>query len=335
MKEGSLTIIAIFSILMIGFALSGCVGQPPALVEEEDKGGMIGLTPEFAPSAPPRTIFVDELFDIIVTLKNEGGYDVNTSDASIFIHGVDLSVYNAANNANYVSDKGYLNKILDFELLKATLGEDGTIPGGIGDVSFGNLTRGSYGIAEGGKSSDEFFATVCYKYQTEDKASVCLGKPSIAKEAMKAELACEPGKAEKPIAVGAGSPIRVTKVEVYPLSTGTNFIIDIENKGDGDVFWVIEDITTNWGKCMDLKPGELNKVNVVKIMAGSDEICADSYKTVTMRKESGKITGQIRCTEASLSTEMISSPTPKDLVVTLEYYYKDQTSQEVTIKRVG
>ena len=334
-KMEKIIILAIVSVLMIGLiGLSGCVGQapPPEPVEKE---GFTGLSVEFATSAPPSTLYVDELFDVILTVKNEGGYDVNptntTNKSAVFVHGVDLSVYGGSNNTNTVTGKGYLMKVVDFDLPKATVSGEDTIPGGIGDVNLGILTRGSSGIAEGGKTEDKFFATVCYNYQTEDKSKVCLGKEGFEETAT--EEACEPGTADKPTAVGTGSPIRVTSVEVYPLSTGTNFIIDIENKGEGDVFWTAS--MTNWGKCLDLGHAELNKVNIVSIKAGADEICSNDYKTVSLKEEGGKITGQIRCTESNLSTDLISSPTPKDLVVTLEYYYKDQASKDVTAKRAG
>lgn len=375
MKKRELVVLAI-SVFMVALLIgsSGCIGQKKDEPKKEAAitGGLKGVSAAFVAGAPLDPILVNDPFEVIVTLKNEGGYDIEKNQAAVFLHGIDFASYSVAEGGScvYNASENRLEEIIGSKLGKATLGADGAIsPGDSYDASFGpqcQLTRKAIAIPEGGKGADTFLATFCYRYQSKDKSRVCLG--TKGKETT-GEEGCIPGAASKPEAIGVGAPIRAAGVSASPVSNGFRFNIDIKNVGGGTVFLVEPSGSTSGSAASGSATGVPNVGTLlattiplaVGIGLSSDAEALSQWRTcmelspadlnkvkvisikIGEKKICGDVTsvrlnsegiGTIRCSE-TMETLRAGAPYWGDLIVELDYNYKAQISKKVTIEHAG
>lgn len=206
------------SILLISaiIILSGCgtnIGTTPFATNY--KTGTGGIEARFLQGSPPSIVFEDRPFEISIELKNTGGYDV-------------------------VADQGVVNIITDpaSQLLEAseqTFSAEGkSLNNPQGAIDVKTFQAKAAKIPSPSEQQDSTIqAQICYPYQTDLSASICIDTD------IENKLAKKPCKLTNPSFSGQGAPVAVTNVQTELIPLGDKiiprFTLTVANKGSGQV----------------------------------------------------------------------------------------------------
>jgi len=200
----------------------GCGGpkeEDYPITDKDFKKGTAGLEFEFYESGPPSNVFEEEEFEIVADIWNKGAYTTNMV---------------------------YLTTIVENDYMELT-GEPKTqvVPTDVEklqgrSVSFPEGTSTHFSVKAKAKKLDllsvqhtsPVILTACYNYMTEVAEDVCIDPDPNSK----ANKVCE---IQDITMADQGAPIAITKIETKVLPDGDQvslqFVLHIENKGDGEV----------------------------------------------------------------------------------------------------
>lgn len=230
-------IILVTSILL--FFILGCTSSSSTKTTKEIdvRIGFNGLLMEFLKNTPPQKIFEDDVFPVVIKVRNNGAYSLEKDSKAILSLGV---------------EKDYTKKV---ELLAG--GKIQKLDGNAATFNLEGRTKInvkgeeeviSYNIQAGKVDPQSEFhistviSTLCYPYQTELDATVCIDTDISG---------IRPGKKvcklqDLVFNNGQGAPVAITKIEVQMLPTQESqsqgygrikpqFLIFVENRGQGTV----------------------------------------------------------------------------------------------------
>ena len=242
----------IFFVLLSGLLLIvGCIGGNKDKTLSDIHMGFDGVNVEFIKGTPPPNIFEKSSFPVGLIIKNDGAYSVNyksspttktTDESAVLILNVEED-YNCVDafdgSGNFFAISNDVNKcsINKNSIKKIKFGIDGKTefnPKGYEEiVMFNVITRQLEPQSESHSSS--LYATLCYPYETRFTDTACIDTDILG--ARFKQKVCK--SEDKDYPKGQGAPIAVTRVESRMLDKDNkiipNFIIHIENRGNGNV----------------------------------------------------------------------------------------------------
>ncbi len=259
--------------LILGFALvfiiSGCIGLVPGGDTKAASSlykGTKGIEMSFVNNAPPKRVFGDTPFNVIVRVENKGAYDVGfEKEKGIFVITpesgyVDFKSIDESDGVEYNGQEKSSSFSVRGRSLSNPVGEEIVVNSYLGARELSSLSN----IHE-----SSVFATACYPYQTKLSTTVCIDPDFYNLAGV--EKACE--VKDLLFLTGQGAPVAITKIEVKIAPAEDNlvkpeFIVHVQNKGIGEV--VKKDSYMSACGARGGKPNEENKYFNV-IMINKDE----------------------------------------------------------------
>jgi len=246
---------------------------------------------------------------------------------NVYVGGISLKDYGAGAvdattgallNANYLAGSDLLIDRNAY-VLYAIRNEGGAkIPGGMGNLNFGT-TVAQLKVPDGYMDVKATFeATMCYPYRTIGVATVCTGDIKPGEEAV-----CKSN--EDKSVESSTAPVVITKVRQAGARQSQTFTINFENKGTGTPY--VKTFTgLDTDNCVtNLDKIDRNYVTVSSIRVGETGEALDcSGSKVSMAA------GTVNCHYTSTTTAVSEA----QLLIELDYSYKDKVTEEYTIKGV-
>jgi hypothetical protein len=269
------------------------------------RSGTQGLEVVFATDAPPSKVYSGSFLNMVLEVKNKGAFNIENTNAKVYLTGYDPTA---------IKFEGFDNKNKYKKIMvPETIGKNAYMPdGGYNIIQVKESDKVSVPFGESYKP--KIMASTCYKYYTLASPTVCVvsNPESILKDKV-----CKPDTITMS---SQGAPVAVTKVEEEVMQQMLNFIITVENVGNGKV---IDQNKLN--NCpFNLEHSDLNIVDIgVEMSGGGEVVCTPGDKRV--RLVNGK--GVIFC---KIPIEMQTSYTTP-LLLTLNYGYSSSIIREVEI----
>ena len=371
MKQNNMIFFVLLSVLIF---VSGCLGG-----NSKDKTlsdihiGFDGINMEFIKGTPPPNTFEKSSFPIGLSIKNIGTYSVNydsnsatkTADESaVLLLNVEKD-YNCVDSFDgsgkffAISDNVNKCTINKNSIQKIKFGIDGKTefnPKGYEEtVMFNVITKQLEPQSESHSSS--LSATLCYPYETRFTDTACIDTDILG--ARFKQKVCK--SEDKSYPKGQGAPVAITKVESRMLDKDNkiipNFIIHIENKGNGNVIKRRNDAQETTppqatqmsnidevcsSKRLDPADRDFNTV-VLRAYLGAEtpdnELDCEPKKTPEDKGREGyvRLVGNkdiIRCSlPESASISKNTQPYTSPLIIILDYGYMSSISAKYAIER--
>ena len=295
----------IAAVLFIGLVgLSGCLDLPifsDKAPKEEAAfvGGTVGLQGTFLQL--PQRIFQNTELNIILRVENKGEATVPQGAAQFTLNNAGAFQISQAIQTNV---DGALERVKKF----------GASVQSSDPIDFNWTSPGPQGLILTEEQAIPFSVDLCYPYSTFAVAKGCAARTNESG-------VCEPD-AFKTVQ-NSGSPIQVTSLRnvAVPRADGTlelALIMEIENRGNGDVF----NTTT---ACSNLESGYLDKADVKAISFGGRErpfTCTPST-SLSFINDEAKTTCRI--------TVNAAADVEDDLLIELAYYYRERVSSSISV----
>lgn len=201
--------------------------------------GTKGIEFEFLSKAPPKRVFENQIFDIILRIENEGTYDVKADGETyegILVITPESGYVDFLEEENIKRGSGRFVKYISegqsrFNLQGRSIiyskGEDSLVYNRLRTRELSSLSQ---------LHNSNVFATICYPYQTKLSTDVCID--TDIHNLQPVDKACE--SKELTYSGGQGAPVAITKIitSIDPLEEDKNevtFTIYAENRGNGEV----------------------------------------------------------------------------------------------------
>jgi len=289
-------------------------------------GGSQGLVIEFLEGSPPDEVTDGNTFPFqaVVSLRNEGEFDLITSDVKVSLIGFLPSDFgaNPTDLVNQPPEQNPTSRKRDSEgNIIEPVETFRTFPSPLVFFNFASTLAGNTAFI--------FRADVCYKYQTDVVSEICVLENliNVADDAI-----CDPSESKS--VFSSGSPVKVTSFRQSVAGKDRiQFSFDIDHSGSGNVF----DLSTFADCPKDSTQRRLKEdfVNVVVntglgipqcgllINCGGNTACGN------VKLVNGKRT--ITCTQnlAASRTDFI-----KNIDITLKFNYLDNVDKEVLVKHI-
>ena len=324
---------------MILIILTGCINLNPKKTTTASSlfKGTKGLEMSFVKNAPPSKVFASankesrSKFKAIVNVKNKGAYDV----------GFDEQGTESDTNKGILvltPESGYVD-IIDLDeqpnIESAGFSVRGrSLSNDVGDeINVYSTLEARELSSLSALHSSTIFATICYPYQTKVSTSVCID-PDIY-DLGTVKQACD-GK-DLSLSGGQGAPVAVTNVEVRMSPEGKSvnpqFLIHVENKGDGEIVRKEKYVEA----CQRKISSEKDYFNVVNIKAelSGKELKCDQVNDEKIVVLDGK-KGIIKCSLDILNEETENKNAyVAPLSIVLDYGYTRTISKGFNIEKPG
>ena len=337
MNKKSILIILILLLFIIG---CGTTSTKKTTKEIDVRVGFNGLLLEFLKNTPPQKLFEDDVFPVIIKVRNNGAYSLEKEEKAILSLGVEkdytssiqLLASGKVQQVEGISNAATFN--LEGKSKINTKGEEEVI---------------SYNIQAGKVDPQSEFhastviATLCYPYQTILDTTVCvdtdISNLRPGKKACKAQ--------DLILNNGQGAPIAITKIEVnmlpaeideqnQPRKIKPQFLIFIENKGQGTAIKkeVVKDFCTK----SDTSHENLNRIYVRAFLSNEELDCTPKEKDKSEEKRAfAKLKDKkelVRCTlEKEKSIDSSLDPYYSPLRIELTYGYTQSISANYLIQK--
>lgn len=329
--------------------LIGCTGgsdNERSITDINVRVGIEGLTMKFLQNAPPESVFesskdIPGIFPIAIELRNKGAFsigdDEDTPDGNkgIIVFGFEKTYVDIVEESNQVKDHGC--KTLSGETCEFEI-EGKSVYNPTGNEEFITINAKTNKIDPQSEThTSTILATACYPYKTVFGSSVCVDPDIYGIE--KREKACT---VRDLVFEGQGAPVAITKIETRMLPLEDNkvkpqFIIYIENKGDGEV--IKSDKIEDACKSQILGGKEFyekffNIITVKEALLSGEELdCRvnkDDPKPAVIRLRDKE--DMIRCTlEGSIDA---SDAYTSSLRLELDYGYTFTISKDIIIEKI-
>lgn len=220
-------------LVILALFVSSCTGNSGASTGSAPRtpfiGGTAGLTINFEKDNPPPEVTDDDTFGFraIIDLKNEGEYSVPRNDVKVNLVGFDPADFGKT-----------------FDDLRDVLPDD-NLDSKRRDAE-GNILEGTTTYAQFPRSGDDFIPTrlpgntpftfradVCYNYQTQADAQLCILKDMIN---IRQDAICIPTQGRT--VYSSSAPVQVVNFRQSVIGKDKiSFTFDVVLSGNVDVFW--------------------------------------------------------------------------------------------------
>lgn len=310
MKRGLIIVLLIGLIFLSG--IKGC--EKKEVSREGYLGGIEGLDISFAEGEPPEKVLDanTDPFTITLLLKNKGESDISEKGIVVTLTGINKDAFQ-------ISD---LTKRNDDAITKSGLEQGKTVTGGQDEITYDAEYRDDLPT----DFIQTIGANVCYRYTTGALAKVCLRKEASARARDNDVCVIYEDKDVS----NSGAPMQVMTLSERPAGTNkARVIFEIENKGLGVPY--TKD-TFSGGACLESGNRDNEKrVNV--------KVTSDDDVSINCNKLDGRSEGVLRLVEGKVilscdidTSRLQESTFISPLEITLDYFYKDFVSQEITIE---
>ncbi len=290
-------IITIFGILLL-ITIVGCADEGGTPVKTSFIGGSQGIVADFElmglEEQGVETVFEDEAFDVVVTLKNKGEANVETGKVNVALKGIDTALFFTT-----YSDKtniAQLEKVSEFNEL-----------GGEEEINFGQAKLVS--IPAGSYYDAEFFGFIEYDYTT------YINVPKVCfKENLNDETVCDVSGTKT--VHSSSAPIQVRNVkEDAAGNKRIALVFEVENVGGGkSKLQTDTEFSTRYDK-------------VDFTLSETDWDCKSGGNADEAKFVDNKAT--IRCISPTLETGTLFT---KQVTMNLDYTYRDVIQKTVRVK---
>lgn len=341
----------ILIMICICLLTSGCINQNPPKDFTNAKTlfkGYGGLKASFVKNAPPTKVFEEEYFSAILKIENKGAYDVgfneqgeeDTSKRGTLViipesSYVDISSEQCKDCG--IKKDEFVNPKVGFPNTGYFQVRGKSLTDPIGDnINVYSTLKSRELLSLSNIHESSIFATLCYPYQTEVSASVCID-PDIY-NLKPTEKACE--SKSLVFSGGQGAPVAITKIDVK-ISPGEKeelhpvFIIYIENKGQGEVVNIekVKNVCDGFIDQSEEGNKYFNQINIKEAKLSTNDLdCSQgkSKDTLFLTGKKGVIQCRVKDSEP-ISPDQPSYSTP--LSLTLEYGYTSTISKRFNIEK--
>lgn len=304
-----MVILSLF-LIIVGCTSTGTVQTPGAFV-----GGTSGLDLSFISEEPPDNVLDDnqDLFYITVAIENKGEFDILANKIISSLSGIDKDSFQISS----------MDIKLNRDLPGVSKSRNKVIMGGEDELEFG---QAKYRYDLNADFTTTLRADVCYLYETDAVASVCLKKNAAAQRDK--EDVCAINNANVNLEV-SGAPVQIANVDQRPSgSDAVRLTFDVVKKAtSGDVY--SPDAFSN--NCRDQDPKKnLFEVEVSSAKASIPINCGvlgNSNKGITKLAENSKT---INCIIKTSGLQDTAFNTPINIKVT--YFYKDAISKTLVVQ---
>ncbi|MEK6903433.1 MAG: hypothetical protein AABW64_02190 [Nanoarchaeota archaeon] len=310
----------IIAVILAVFFLSSCQNNgDPNTTQPGDSfiGGVKGIDVAFASDEPPQVVLDNNQQEFFLTLllRNEGEFTVPTGQLIASLSGVQKQAFG-------LQSLTVTNTLPIAGAQKQVTG--GNLPGATEQVEFG---KAQYTIDIPADFTTTLRADICYTYQTQALANICLKKDVLRKDL---DDVCDVKVPNLPIE-NSGGPFQV--VQAHEDTVGKNkikFNFKVKNSGIGAIY--------EPGSFTNLCAGQEDKRDKVKITLTSPENafqiqCSQLGNTHTgvVRLVNGE--KDISCT---IDTTNLQDITFQGLViVTMDYMYRSGVIKQLVVQNAA
>lgn len=319
----------ILVLLTIGLLfLMGCQGDQGGLSASPFLGGTTGVYIEFEEGSPPEEVTDDGSyeFDALVSLRNDGEYDIDKDDIEVNLYGINPEDFGS-----------FLEELTEQSPSENVNGRRRDTEGNIIEgtpiyVRFPPNDEDSLSYVSdlvGDRKDFRFRANVCYRYQTLAMAQYCVLRDLIN---VRDNAVCDP-TATKSV-FSSGAPIQVANFrQTVAGQDKIGFSFDIVHRGNGYVFEYGEADSPAATCPSDPSLRRRNEDRIkVTVEPGLGAITCSGL-------ESGvgfvKLSQGIRPVFCTLTLSPDRSDFEKELRITLDYNYEDDRDKIILVKHLA
>lgn len=289
-------------------------------------GGTTGISIEFLEGSPPAEVTDGGTFefDAMVSLRNDGEYDISREDIKVSLYGIDPNDFNV--RLDELQDENP-----EGDLIGRSRDTEGNIIEGTPvyvrfPESEGNFLN-YYGYLVGDRKDFTFRANVCYKYQTTGMAQFCVLRDLIN---VRDDTVCKPN--EPKTVYSSGAPVQLSNFKQTVVGKDKiGFSFDIVHMGNGNIF---RDDSAEV-KCPSSSSDRRKAKDKVQVSINAGNVGSLSCTGLSYGN-SGEVTlvngkRSIMCT---LDLMAERSDFEKELEITLDYNYEDDKDTTVLVKHL-
>jgi len=312
-KKRGIALLILVLVLIIG--ASGCPKKDSDGISTNKVfiGGVDGLDVGFVENEPPEQVFDQEQdpFFVTLVLTNKGEFSVPTNGVIASLSGLSQDAF-GLRELN-VRTKTPIES-------KTRIGAD-VVDGDNEILQFQEILYKPDLLSD---FSTDLKVDVCYLYQTNALANVCLKKNTVRKET--GDL-CDIVN-DKVVSETSAAPLQIS--DVKQRGSGPNKVLlsfKIRNSGSGIVY--TKDAFTD--KCYDNK-AQKDYVSV-EVKSGSRNLNVDCSKLGDDEKGAVRLVGSERTVLCDIDTSSLQESAfeePFDIVVT--YFYRNELKKKITVK---
>lgn len=299
--------------------LAGCNGTTTKGTVDPFLGGTNGILLSFMDDAPPVEVFDggDFPFSIVVTLKNDGEWDVPTGKGTLSISGINPTEFG-------VSDGDMVKTTPEVLEASSKDAEGNVIPGTVLLVEFPEMVYGGELV---GNRVFPIRANLCYEYGTEATSSLCVR--ANLRDTSDSPI-CEVNEVKT--VYSSGAPVAITRFEeAVSGADKVRFTFIISHKNNGNIYKLGSGcdgaVYANRNKVYVTVDTGLAGLDCSGLTGGED----DNSGYITLSTGSGAGERAITCTQPIES--QIDFDQPVNIVLT--YDYKDRVDTEILVKHAG
>ena len=314
MKTRIMALAMALAVLLIAGCDNGTTGKVNPFL-----GGTSGVALEFMPDAPPSEVFDggDFPFSVVVSLKNEGEWEVPTGKAKLTINGINPVEFGVTDNDMAIT--------IDEPIEESTKDAEGNvIPSTLMPIEFPEM------VYEGDLVGNRLFplrANLCYEYGTRATSSLCV--LANLRDTSSESPVCNVN--EDKTVYSSGAPIAITAFQEAVAGTDkVRFTFTISHKGKGQIYKL-------GSGCNGAVFSNRNKIHLavdsglagLKCTGLSDGTDTEGY--VMLSSEGKTAERVITCTQPIEAQTDFDQP----VNVVLTYDYNDHVSTTLLVKHVG
>jgi len=314
--------------LCILIILVGCKKNedPGAFSVEDIFVGKKGVELEFLKDTPPKSVYHEQSFPLVVDVRNVGAIDISNGIIAIAVEDDYITITQDLWN---IPEEGQISVMTDKTASFRLEGKDQSYPEG--DIASFSIRAESKTLDDQSASHNvDIIIIACYDYQTKLSADICIDYDIYNEKGL--PKSCE--VKDQTFSSGQGAPIGVisVKAEMLPQDDGgirPSFIIKVKNLDKGFPYLVGESDYV----CSSEGDQASSKFNLVKISAELSSVplvCSPSTELKLKDKED-----YVRCQTPDVWYQLdpTSSAYTSPLIVWLDYGYANTISKKVEIKR--
>ena len=287
MKKGTSFTFLFFAIIVVGCSIS----SPQKTKDIDVRVGFNGLVPEFSKNTPPVKMFENDIFPVILKVRNNGASDIKKENNQFAY--ISLGIEKDYTKQLQLKTSDNVKKVSEASAMFNLDGKTSLNPTGDLEVISYELKAGNVDPQSEAHSST-VIATVCYPYQTILATTVCIDTDISNTKPGKKVCTMQ----DLTFSNGQGAPVAIPKIEVSMLPaeiSGDNqistvkpqFLIYIENKDKGNVikYGYEREYCTN----SQITHENLNKIYVTASLGGTALYCPTNRKEINEESKDGYV----------------------------------------------
>ena len=298
------------------FLIAGCTGLGKSNNSKDDSafvGGTKAISLAFAADEPPAKVLDDnqEEFFITLLLKNEGEFTIPKGRILASLSGISKEAFSLSS----------LSVKSDFDLERVRKDANVLQAGGTEELSFGKAKYKSDLPAD---FDTDLRANICYDYETQAVASICLKKNPL--ERATEDSCLVDNQAIK--VQNSGAPVQVVAFRQRPTSGNKISVsFDVSNKGIGKAY----SPSTFTDICKEMEDN--SDMIEVSLTSASDKMKISCSKFGNSNKGIVRLVNNIKTVSCDIDTSSMQETSFSDfIIVKMKYMYRDVISVPITIQ---